>query len=44
MSTDVLLVDDELHLRTATAQGLELAGLSVEHHADGRDALTGLSR
>ncbi|MGE0857444.1 MAG: sigma-54-dependent transcriptional regulator, partial [Hyphomicrobiaceae bacterium] len=44
MTGPVLLIDDELHLRTATAQGLELAGFAVSDHADGIEALTNLSR
>lgn len=44
MSRDVILIDDEPHLRTATAQGLELAGFTVKDFADGEQALHGLSR
>lgn len=44
MKRDVILIDDEMHLRTATAQGLELAGFDVREFADGELALHGLAR
>ncbi|MBL8566196.1 MAG: sigma-54-dependent Fis family transcriptional regulator [Hyphomicrobiaceae bacterium] len=44
MSRDVILIDDEPHLRNATAQGLDLAGFAVRDFADGEQALHGLSR
>ncbi|MEQ8708290.1 MAG: sigma-54 dependent transcriptional regulator [Rhodospirillales bacterium] len=44
MNVDVMLIDDEKHLRTACEQALDLAGLTVECHASASDALVGLSR
>ena len=44
MSREVMLIDDEPHLRLATAQGLDLAGFTVKEFADGEQALAGLSR
>lgn len=43
-SRNVILIDDEEHLRTACRQSLELADLSVETYADAATALTRLSR
>jgi two-component system C4-dicarboxylate transport response regulator DctD len=44
MSRDVILIDDEPHLRLATAQGLGLAGFAVREFADGEQALHGITR
>lgn len=44
MMREVILIDDEPHLRNATAQGLDLAGFKVRDCADGEQALHGLSR
>lgn len=44
MSTDVILIDDEPHLLEAGRQSLELAGLSVNCHSSGAEALETLHR
>ncbi len=40
MTTEILLVEDEPHLRAATVQGLELAGFNVTGLSDAEEALT----
>lgn len=44
MNADVMLIDDEKHLRTACEQALDLAGLTVECHARATEVLAALSR
>lgn len=44
MSAQVVLVDDEQHLRTACTQALELAGFEVESFASAEGALDRVSR
>ncbi|MEQ9329515.1 MAG: response regulator, partial [Rhodospirillales bacterium] len=43
MPADVIVIDDEQHLRTACEQALELAGLTVECHARADLALAGIN-
>ena len=40
MTTEIILVEDEPHLRAATVQGLELAGFNVTGLSDAEEALT----
>ena len=42
MPADVIVIDDEQHLRTACEQALELAGLTVECHGRADLALAGI--
>ena len=44
MNPDVILIDDETHLRTACSQAIELAGLSVAAFASADDALHEIDR
>jgi two-component system, NtrC family, C4-dicarboxylate transport response regulator DctD len=44
VTTDVILVDDEQHLRTACTQALELAGMTVTSFASADEALGLISR
>ncbi len=44
MMPDVILIDDETHLRTACSQAIELAGLSVAAFASADDALHEIDR
>ena len=44
MSYDVILVDDEVHLRTACSQAFELAGISVASFDSAESALDAIDR
>ena len=44
MNHDVILIDDEVHLRTACSQAIELAGLSVAAFASAEEALDHIDR
>jgi two-component system C4-dicarboxylate transport response regulator DctD len=44
MSADIILIDDEIHLRTACTQAFELAGISVVGFESAEHALDEISR